>query len=112
MNKIIALRIIHGLFAAYFILCLFYIYYAAFFSKIDIFLLVSILSLVVEGIAVFVLNNGDCPLIHLQKKIGDNTPFFRLFLSPTLAKQAVPFLAKAAWIGIVLVVVRLVINNV
>lgn len=111
MNKVFILRIIHGLFALYFILCLLYLYYAALFSYIDIFLFISVVSLLIEGIMVFLLNKGDCPLIHIQRKIGDNTPFFRLFLSPSLAKQAVPFFAKLAWLGLAIVAARLAVNT-
>jgi hypothetical protein len=77
--------------------------------KINIFLFIAVASLSVEGIAVFVLNKGDCPLIHIQRIIGDNTPFFNLFLPAKLAKQAVPFLAKITWIGIGLLIIRIIL---
>lgn len=109
MNKVFILRVIHGLFALYFIFCLAYLYYAAIFGKLDIFLLIAVVSLVLEGFIVFILNKGDCPLIHIQRKIGDNTPFFQLLLPEKLAKQAVPALAKITWIGIALLALRLVI---
>ena len=108
MNKVFILRVIHGLFAVYFILCLIYLYYAAIFSKVDMLLLLSVASLCIEGLSVFVLNKGDCPLIHIQRRIGDNIPFFQLFLPARLAKQAVPFFAKITWIGVALLVIRLV----
>jgi hypothetical protein len=77
-GKITALRIIHGLFAAYFLFCLGYLYYAGLFGQFDRFFIVALVSLGIEGVLVFVLNNGDCPLIHIQRKIGDLTPFFEL----------------------------------
>lgn len=100
------LRFIHGLFAIYFISCLFYLYVAAVFNRIDFLLLFAIVSLIVEGVMVFILNKGDCPLIHIQRRIGDETPFFRLFLPENLAKKAVPFFAKLTWIGLGLVALR------
>ena len=109
MNKVFILRVIHGLFALYFILCLIYLYYAAIFSKVDILLLIAVVSLSIEGILVFVLNKGDCPLIHIQRRIGDDIPFFQLFLPAKLAKQAVPALAKITWIGVFLLLIRLLI---
>src|SRR5690242_11517482 len=109
MSKVFILRIIHGLFALYFILCLIYLYYAAIFSKIDLLLLIAVGSLSLEGLMVFVLNKGDCPLIHIQRKIGDNTPFFQLFLPAKIAKQAVPVLAKITWIGVILLLIRLLL---
>jgi len=110
MSKVFLLRVIHGLSAIYFTLCLLYLYYAAIFSKIDVFLLIAVVSLVAEGVAVFLLNNGDCPLIHIQRRIGDNTPFFQLFLPAKLAKQTVPFLAKITWAGVAILIVRLFLN--
>ncbi|MBP7832400.1 MAG: hypothetical protein KA035_01380 [Candidatus Levybacteria bacterium] len=110
MNRILILRVIHGIFALYFIACLIYLYYAAIFSKIDLILLISVVSLGFEGIVVFILNKGDCPLIHVQRKIGDDIPFFQLFLPVKLAKKAVPFFAKLTWIGVALIMLRLTFN--
>jgi hypothetical protein len=110
MNKVVVLRCIHGLFALYFTFCLVYIYYSAIFGVINLFTFIAVISLLAEGIAVFVLNKGDCPLIHIQRKIGDDTPFFRLFLPEKWAKQAVPFLAKAAWVGLGLLLLRLLVK--
>lgn len=110
MKKVIILRVIHGLFALYFIFCLIYLYYAAIFSKIDIFLIIAIASLSIEGLIVFILNNGDCPLIHIQRKIGDETPFFNLFLPSKLAKKAIPTFARITWFGVALLIIRLLSN--
>jgi hypothetical protein len=67
-------------------------------------------SLGLEGFVVFVLNKGDCPLIYIQRKIGDDTPFFNLLLPAKLAKQAVPTLAKLTWVGVILLIIRLLFN--
>jgi hypothetical protein len=84
------------------------LYYSAIFSRINILLFISVVSLAAEGFIVFILNKGDCPLIHIQKRIGDNTPFFNLFLPPKIAKQAIPFFAKLTWIGVTLLIARLI----
>ena len=107
MKKIILLRLVHGAFAAYFISCLFYLYYAAICNRIDALLFIAILSLIAEGVAVFVLNRGDYPLAHIQRKLGDEVPFFQLFLPKDVAKKAVPFLAKITWLGLFLIAIRL-----
>lgn len=109
MNKVIILRVVHGLFALYFIFCLLYLYYAVLFSKIDSFLLIAVISLGIEGFLVFVVNKGDCPLIHIQRRIGDNTPFFNIFLPAKMAKKAVPFFSNITCIGVVLLIIRLLI---
>jgi hypothetical protein len=72
--------------------------------------LVAVISLGIEGFIVFTLNSGDCPLIHIQRRIGDNTPFFNLFFPAKMAKQAIPTFAKLTWIGVVLLMVRLILN--
>lgn len=92
-HKIFFLRTIHGLISVYFILCLIYLYYAAIKSSYDILLAISIVSLGIEGFFVFILNKGNCPLIHIQKKIGDDTPFFELFFPYKFAKRAIPTFA-------------------
>jgi hypothetical protein len=69
---------------------------------------IAISSLVLEGFLVFVLNGGDCPLIHVQRKLEDPVPFFRLFLPEYLAKKAVPFFSAITILGVILLVVRLV----
>ena len=101
------LRFVHGLFAIYFIACIVYIYYAAIIAKADILLGVAITSLLIEGLLVFVLNGGDCPLIHLQRKLDDPVPFFNLFLPDRLAKKAIPFFTGVMLLGILLLVARL-----
>lgn len=109
-RKIVILRTIHGLFALYFILCIFCIYYAIFTLSLDIYLGIAISSLVVEGIMVFLLNRGDCPLIHIQRKIGDEIPFFELFLPKKTAKKAVPFFLYITFFGLLILAVRVYLN--
>lgn len=104
MKKYI-LRCIHGLFALYFIACLTYVYYAAFTATFDLYLLVAVVSLAVEGFVVFVLNGGDCPLIHIQRRVGDDKPFFELFFAPVLAKRAIPIFAAITWVGVATLIV-------
>lgn len=112
MNKILLLRVVHGIFALYFLLCLIYLYYAAIFLKLDVFLLIAIISLGIEGFMVFILNKGDCPFIYIQRRIGDDIPFFNLFLPAQLANQAIPILVKLTWIGIALLIIRTTLINV
>ncbi len=108
MGQIILLRIAHGLFAGYFLACLLYLYFAAIAGVFDYLLVVAAISLAAEGIFIFVFNKGDCPLIHVQRKIGDDKPFFELFFPPALAKQALPLFAKFTWLAVALLLVRFV----
>jgi hypothetical protein len=58
--------------------------------------------------AVFAFNRGDCPLIHIQRKIGDATPFFQLLLPRRLAKMAIPVFAALTVIAVLILLLRFV----
>lgn len=108
-KHVVSLRILHSILAVYFALCLLYLYIVGLTGNVDRTLfIVAIVSLAVEGIAVFVFNQGSCPLIHIQKKIGDNKPFFELLLPSKLAKQAIPVFALLTIIAILIILIRFV----
>lgn len=108
-RHIISLRIFHGILTAFFTLCLLYLYIVGLTGIVDrILFTVAILSLAAEGIAVFAFNQGNCPLIHIQKKIGDDKPFFELLLPSKLAKQAIPVFALLTIIAILIILIRFV----
>ncbi len=106
-SSIILLRTIHATFAVYFIFCIGLLYYTVFTLHINLLFIAAMLSLAIEGFVVFILNGGDCPLIHLQKKIDDPVPFFNLFLPDYLAKKAVPFFTVITFLGVFLLIIRL-----
>src|SRR3989344_6044496 len=105
-KKVLLLRAVHTLFAIYFISCIFYIYYAVIVARFNLVLIIAIVSLIIEGVLVFILNGGDCPLIHIQKKLDDPIPFFNLFLPDHLAKKAIPFFTNVTFLGLILLVIR------
>lgn len=110
-KKILGLRIVHGLFALYFLGCLAYLWYVAITKQVDDGLFViSVLSLAVEGFVVFALNKGNCPLVHIQRRINDNIPFFELFMPRKLAKTAIPVAAGLTLIAVVIILLRFVID--
>jgi len=104
--KILSLRFAHGLASLYFFLCLLELYIAAFTAHFNLTLAIAMISLGLEGTAVFLLNNGDCPLIHIQRRVGDDKPFFELFFPPQLAKQTLPIFARVTWVGLALLMLR------
>lgn len=104
--SILTLRILHGIFTIYFILCLLSMYYAAITKQFTMVTIIAIASLAVEGFMVFVLNKGDCPLIHIQKRIGDPVPFFNLIFPAPFAKKAIPFFSIITLIGLLLLIAR------
>lgn len=109
-TPVLLLRILHGAFALYFIICIVILYRSVITRELDIWFIVAILSLMTEGLLVFVMNGGDCPLIHIQRKLDDDVPFFNLFLPAHLAKKAVPFFTKVTFVGILLLIMRLIIK--
>jgi hypothetical protein len=111
-TKVHLLRLFHGLIVIYFIICLAYLYYCAIVVRVDGWLALSAVSLGVEAIIVFMLNQGDCPLIHVQRKIGDNKPFFELFFPAPVAKQAIPFFAAMTWLAVGILVIRLLLRTI
>lgn len=61
--------------------------------------------LAVEGVGL-VIGRGDCPLGPLQERLGDRVPLFELVLPPRSAKDAVPTLAGATFLGVGVLVAR------
>ncbi len=109
--NIFLLRIIHTTFAIYFIGCITYIYFCAITIRFNLLLYVSLFSILIEGVLVFILNKGHCPLAPIQRKLNDPVPFFNLFLPDYLAKKAIPFFSLVAFLGISLLVVRILLNR-
>lgn len=108
-KHVIALRIFHSALTIYFALCLAYLFIVGATGEVDTTLFaVAVWSLAIEGFLVFALNNGDCPLIHLQRSIGDSTPFFELLFPSRLAKQAIPTFAALTIIAILIILLRFV----
>lgn len=99
------LRIVHFIIVAYLLFGIFYIYYSALTKRTNSLLIVLVISLFIEGLIIY-LNHGNCPLGFIQKKAGDNTPFFELVLPKKQAKLAVRFFALITLIGIVLMDIR------
>lgn len=104
--SIIILRILHGIVALYFITCLIYVYSCIFSHITRVYLPIAVTSMSLEGIFVFILNKGNCPLIHIQRKIGDNIPFFNLVLPNKLAKQAIPIFSVLTLLSFVLLIIK------
>jgi hypothetical protein len=109
-TSVLLLRIIHGFITLYFIVCLLYIYYCAVLKTGNLLLDIAVISVLIEGVLLYIFNNGDCVLIHVQRKIGDDKPFFSLFLPEKMAKRAISYFAVLTIIGLVFLAVRLAVN--
>lgn len=109
-KHIISLRIFHGILTVYFTLCLLYLYTVGLTGNVNnVLFTFAVLSLAIEGVAVFALNAGNCPLIHIQRRIGDEKPFFELLLPSRLAKQAIPAFALLTIVAILIILFRFVL---
>lgn len=102
---ILVSRVGHGLVSLVFLCCIAAVYLAAWRGSADALAFAALGALSLEGLLV-ALSGGNCPLGPALRTLGDETPFFELFLSPRAAKAAVPVLAAAAVVGAVLLAAR------
>jgi hypothetical protein len=102
---VLASRVAHGLISLLFLSCIAAIYLGAWRGKADAVTIIALVALCVEA-ALVVLSGGNCPLGPALRKLGDETPFFELFLTPRAAKLAVPVLAAVSVLGAVLLAAR------
>lgn len=100
------LRFFHFLIVSYLIFGIGYIYYSAFIQQINLLSRIFIISLIIEGALIYI-NRGDCVLIYIQKRVGDDVPFFDLILPKKYATHAVKFFAILTLIGLFLLVLRI-----
>lgn len=106
-QKATLLQTIHTALAFCFIACLFELYYAAITRREWILFWISFMCLAIEGFVVFILNNGNCPPIYIQRKVGDEKQFFELFLLSRIVKKAIPFFTALNVGALVLLLIRL-----
>src|SRR5512133_755965 len=106
---ILASRMAHGLVSLLVVSCIAAIYLGAWRGKADAVTITALAALCVEGVLVL-LSGGNCPLGPLLRRLGDETPFFELFLAPRAAKLAIPILAAVCMLGAVLLAIRTLSN--
>jgi hypothetical protein len=102
---ILASRVAHGLVSLSFLSCIAAIYLGAWRGKADAVTITALAALCVEA-ALVLLSGGNCPLGPMLRRLGDETPFFELFLPPRAAKLAVPILAAVSVLGALLLAAR------
>ena len=92
---VLASRIAHGLISLVFLSCIAVVYLGAWRGRTDTVTLAAIGALCVEGVLVL-LSGGNCPLGPLLRKLGDETPFFELFLPPERPSSPYRYLRRSA----------------
>jgi hypothetical protein len=108
----IALRVFHGLVLVYFLACMAYLYYVGLTGNVisDALFVLVILTTAAECGVVYIFNNGDCPLIHIQRKLGDDVPFMELLLPKKIASRAIDIFAGLGIVSIILILFRFVLE--
>lgn len=86
-KKIITLRTFHVIGALFLYFCAGFLIYAGITNYRGVFLYFAIGSLALELLLVSI-NNWDCPLHPLHKKLGDDKAFFGLFMPIRYTKKA------------------------
>jgi hypothetical protein len=102
---VLASRIGHGLITCAFLACIAEVYVAAWRAALDALALAALAALGAEGVLVAVCG-GNCPLGPFLRRLGDEKPFFELFLPPRAAKAAIPVLGAVAALGALALAVR------
>jgi hypothetical protein len=105
LRVVVATRVAHGLISILFLGCIATIYLGAWRGHADSLTLAAVAALALECVLVLA-SGGNCPLGPALRKVGDDTPFFELFLSRRAARLAVPTLGAVAVIGAALLALR------
>lgn len=106
MTRIVLVsRIAHGLVSLLFLCCIAALYVGAWRGRADTLTLAACAALGLECVLV-AFSGGNCPLGPTLQRLGDDRPFFELFLPPRAAKAAVPVLGAVAVLGAVLLAAR------
>src|SRR5512133_1072189 len=98
---VLASRVAHGLISLLFLSCITAIYVGAWRGKAGAVTIAALAALCAEGLLV-ALSGGNCPLGPILRKLGDEKPFFEIFLPPRAAELAVPVLAAVSVLGALL----------
>ncbi len=100
-----AYRVFHATWSVAGLASLGYIWVCAARRRRNRLLAAGMVFLSIEGVGLMI-GGGDCPMGHLQERLGDPVPFFELVLPPRAAKAAVPILAAASLAGFLAVALR------
>jgi hypothetical protein len=98
-------RLAHGVWGAFNLAGLAYVYRSALRRERDVYLAASMALLGAEGVAL-ILGRGDCPFGSFQARLGDPVPMFEWVLPPRAAKAAIPILTGISLAGFAAVALR------
>ena len=98
-------RIAHGVWGAFNLSGLVWIWRSALCRHRDRAMYASMVLLSAEGVAL-VIGRGNCPFGSFQARLGDPVPMFEWVLPPRAAKAAVPILAGVSLASFAAVALR------
>ncbi|MHC4224815.1 MAG: hypothetical protein ACYSX0_18050 [Planctomycetota bacterium] len=104
-QKLLLLRVFHGLFSVFFVLCIGVIYYSGITDSAENWALGACGFLLLEGILV-AASGWECPLDYLHRSLGDDKGFFGLFLPRSWHRRMIPILSVVTGVGVVMLVLR------
>ena len=105
-SRIFFIKLLHSLIFFFFIGCLGYIAYAGITRRFDIWLVLAISAIAVEGTILW-LNGWHCPLTRLAERYGaDNGSVTDIFLPPVIARNTFRISFPLAVVEVVFVAVR------
>lgn len=106
ISKLLAIKIIHTVIWAFFVLVIFYILYSGITNSIGILTWMGIALIVLEGIILFI-NGWRCPLTILGEKYTDQTEVgFDIFLPRWVAKNNKAIFTTIFFISVIIVFYR------
>jgi len=106
-NIIFVIRFIHSIVTIFLILSIIYIYYIAITRRFSYFIIIPVLALIAEAIFL-IYNRGNCPLMYIHKKYGDEKGFWDLFLPKRIVPYITLFLEIITIIGFIIVFLEFV----
>lgn len=105
-KRLFYIKLIHTLIWFFYIFIIFYILYAGIYNKINFYLWVAVVLVIIEGI-ILIIFKWKCPITILGYKYDDNQEIgFDIFLPKWLAKNNKMIFSIIFIIGILIIIYR------
>ncbi len=110
-SKLLAIKLVHTLIWLFFVAVIFYIVYAGISDTISAYTWIGIGLIIMEGVVLLVFKMF-CPLTLLARNYSDSKKEnFDIFLPNWLAKHNKLIFTTIFAIGLVIVIIRTILNN-
>jgi len=110
-KKLVLIKILHTIIWAFFVFMIRYILYAGIGNKINLFTYISILSVALEGIILFIFK-WKCPMTVIASRYTDNQEVgFDIYIPKIIAKHNKILFTTLYIIGVIIVIYQLLKQN-